>query len=192
MSVVLLGGGGVLLLCSFTSSAAGAGAYFGGFIPGTLKWFMNKLEKDVTSIISNGAKEDDCKKVRKLLIDYEGLMVQNRDAFEDRFSEKELKVMAIIKKLRLHSCDDTNDIDSILTSVQNVNNLKEDEDPKDICNEIKENTRFLYGNYLYWDDSKEELMKLEDYIDSKLNVEDGSEVIESVGKKCEAVGINLR
>ena len=49
MSVALLG---AAVLCCFSSSAAGAGALFGGFIPGTSQYVLKKMKKLIQIVIA--------------------------------------------------------------------------------------------------------------------------------------------
>jgi hypothetical protein len=62
MSAALL----VLLACC-CSSSAGAGAYFGGFIPGTSQFVLKKIKKLIQLIITSDAKPVDCENLYKYI-----------------------------------------------------------------------------------------------------------------------------
>ena len=68
MSAALLG---VALICC-SSSAAGAGTFFGGFIPGTSQYVLKKMKKLIQLIITDDAKPLDCENLYKYMKETKG------------------------------------------------------------------------------------------------------------------------
>jgi len=69
MSSALLG---VAVLCLCSSSAAGAGSFFGGFIPGTSPFITKKMKKLIQNVITDDAKSVDCANLYKYMKETKG------------------------------------------------------------------------------------------------------------------------
>jgi len=107
MSAALLGAA-VLCLCS--SSAAGAGSFFGGFIPGTSQFVLEKMKKLIQNVITGNAKSVDCANLYKYMKETKGTSAADY-------------VMRSLTKKEKHIVDRVYDL-----------GRKSDSEPEKICN----------------------------------------------------------
>ena len=198
MSGALLGAA-VLCLCS--SSAAGAGAFFGGFIPNTQPWMWKTLKKLTQNVITGDAKPVDCENLYKFVIKNDGTGGKGQSlSAHHSLSENEKTILErvyMMGKMDVVSeriCDKSY-MDSSIALFKNIQEAPEDEDVSEYCNDLKdignENEDKRHPSY-YWDESKKEFIKDREYFSNAFGGKSGPELHEPVIAKCEAVGINIR
>jgi len=188
MSAALLGAA-VLCLCS--SSAAGAGAFFGGFIPGTSQYVLKKMKKLIQIVIALDATPESCENLHKYMKETKGTSAAESAVQSLSGNEKTIleKVYDIGRGVAPEKICDKSKIDSAIKLFKNVEKAPEDEDVSGYCNDLKDfsnedksERRPIY----YWDESKKEFIKDNIYISNAIGDE------RAVIAKCEAVGINIR
>ena len=192
MSAALL----VLLACCCCSSSAGAGAFFGGFIPGTSQFIAKKMKKMIQTIITDDAKPVDCENLYKYIKEIKGTPAaesasQSLTANEQTIAEK---VYDIGRNVSPEKICDKSTIDSAIKLFKDVENAAEGEDISGFCNDIKE----LYNNdedeirpIYYWDESKKEFIKDNIYSSNAFGGKSGPEFQEPIIAKCNEAGINI-
>ena len=188
----------VLLACC-CSSSAGAGAFFGGFIPGTSRYAVKNLKKLSQNVITGNAKPVDCEKLYNYMKEIEKGKI-NMENSSDLFSEQENHVINSIHKIGKGGIEpgkicDTSTLDSKISLVKSIQAASEgDEDIPDFCNEIKDSSSSDMSDepVLYWDVSKGGFVTLKEYVKNAFDGKYGPEIDEPVIAKCEAVDINIR
>jgi hypothetical protein len=192
MSAALL----VLLACC-CSSSAGAGAYFGGFIPGTSQFVLKKIKKLIQLIITSDAKPVDCENLYKYMKETKGTNAAE-SAFQS-LSENEKnitkKVYDIGRGVSPEKICDKSVVDSGIALLKKVQEAPEGEDVSGFCNDLKElnnenqdERRPIY----YWDESKKEFIKDDIYFSNAFGGKSGPEFQEPIIAKCNEAGINIR
>ena len=193
MSAALLG---VALICC-SSSAAGAGAFFGGFIPDTSPFIAKKLKKIIQLIITGDAKPVDCANLYKYMKEIKGKPAA--ESAVQSLSENEKIIGEMVddmgKNVAPEQICDKRTVDSAIALFKKVQNAPEDEDVTGFCSELSElnndnanKPRLAY----YWDESKKEFVKDDIYFSNAFGGKSGPELEELITTKCEAVGINIR
>ena len=195
MSAVLIGAA----LCCCCSSSAGAGAFLGGFIPGTPQFIAKKLKKMIQTIITGDAKPIDCENLYKYMKE----LGRNptTDSAVQSLSENEKTIFARVYDIGIKDdvapekiCDKSV-IDSSIKLFKDVENAPEGEDVSGFCNDLKElnneNQDERRPTY-YWDESKKEFIKDDIYSSNAFGGKSGPEFQEPIIAKCNAVGINIR
>ena len=192
MSAALL----VLLAGCCCSSSAGAGAFFGGFIPGTSQFIAKKMKKMIQTIITDDAKPVDCENLYKYIKEIKGTPAaesasQSLTANEQTIAEK---VYDIGRNVSPEKICDKSTIDSAIKLFKDVENAAEDEDVTGFCSELSElnsdnanKPRLAY----YWDESKKEFVKDDIYFSNAFGGKSGPELEEPVKAKCMEAGINI-
>jgi hypothetical protein len=190
MSAALL----VLLACC--SSSAGAGAFFGGFIPGTSSYAVKNLKKLSQNVITGNAKPVDCEKLYNYMKEIEKGKI-NIENGSDIFSEQENHVINSIHILgkggKPGKICDKSIIDSKISLFKSIQTASEgDENIPDFCNEFKDLSSDKSDEpILYWDVSKGGFVSLKDYIKNAFDGKYGAELEDPVEAKCKAVDINI-
>ena len=193
MSAALLG---AAILCCCSSSAAGAGAFLGGFIPGTPQFIAKKLKKIIQLIITGDAKPIDCENLYKFMEETKGTSAaepafQSLSANEKTILEK---VKYIGRSVAPEKICDKSAIDSAIKLFKDVENAAEGEDISGYCNDINElenkNQDERRPTY-YWDESKKEFIKDDIYSSNAFGGKSGPEFQEPIITKCNEAGINI-
>jgi hypothetical protein len=193
MSAALL----VLLAGCCCSSSAGAGAFFGGFIPGTSQFIAKKMKKMIQTIITDDAKPVDCENLYKYMKEIKGTPAaesasQSLTANEQTIAEK---VYDIGRNVSPEKICDKSTIDSAIEFFKKIQKAPEDEDVTGFCSELSElnndnanKPRLAY----YWDESKKEFVKDDIYFSNAFGGKSGPELEEPVKAKCMEAGVNIR
>ena len=142
MSAALLGG---VLLCCFSSSATGAGSFFGGFIPGTSQFVLKKMKKLIQNVITGDAKSVDCANLYKYLKETRGSSTV--EYVSQSLSEKEKHIVERVydlgRGLEPEKICDASTMDSIQKAITKIENKDTSVcvDLRDLDNEIP---RFIW------------------------------------------------
>ena len=197
MSAALLG---AAILCCCSSSAAGAGAFLGGFIPGTSQYVLKKMKKLIQLIITDDAKPLDCENLYKYMKETKGTSAAE-SAFQSLSgNEKTIleRVYDIGRKddVEPEKICDKSEIDSAIKLFKDVENAAEGEDISGYCNDINElleneNQDERRPTY-YWDESKKEFIKDDIYSSNAFGGKSGPEFQGPIIIKCNEAGINIR
>ena len=193
MSAALIG---VAVICC-CSSSTGAGAFFGGFIPGTPQFITKKMKKMVETIITGDAKPVDCENLYKYMKEIKGT-----SAAESSFQSLSGKEQTIVGEIydigrgvAPEKICDKSVIDSYIRLTKDIENAPEGEDVSGFCNGIKElndknedERRPIY----YWDESKKEFIKDTIYVSNAFGGKKGPEMDKPIIDKCKEAGINIR
>lgn len=169
MSAALLGAA-VLCLCS--SSAAGAGSFFGGFIPGTSQFVLKKMKKLIQNVITGDAKSVDCANLYKYMKETKG--TSDADYVMQSLTEKEKHIVERVYDLGRKSGSEPEKMcnASIMDSIQKAITKIENKDTsgcvdlKDLENDIP---RFI------WDKKTKKFIEIKDLIN-----EDTLDTIEEI------------
>lgn len=161
MSAALLGG---VLLCCFSSSATGAGSFFGGFIPGTSQFVLKKMKKLIQNVITGDAKSVDCANLYKYLKETRGSSTV--EYVSQSLSEKEKHIVERVYDLGRKSGSEPEKIcnASIMDSIQKAITKIENKDTsvcvdlRDLGNEIP---RFI------WDKKTKKFIEIKDLLDEE-------------------------
>jgi len=194
MSAALLG---AAVLCCCSSSSV-AGAFLGGFIPGTPQFIAKKLKKMIQTIITGDAKPVDCENLYKYMKE-----IHEKPAAESAvqsLSENEKTIGERVYDIGREGVSpekicDKSAIDSAIKLFKDVENAVEGEDISGFCNDIKEldnNDEDERRPIYYWDESKKEFIKDDIYFSNAFGGKSGPEFQESIIAKCNEAGINIR
>ena len=160
MSAALL----VLLACCCSSSSVGAGAFFGGFIPGTPQFIAKKMKKMIQTIITGDAKPVDCENLYKYIKEIKGTPAAESASKSLTANEQDIagKVYDIGRNVAPEKICDKSVVDSAIKLFKNIEKVPEGEDVSGFCNEFREinndnenRPRLAY----YWDESKKEFIE---------------------------------
>ena len=193
MSAVLIGAA----LCCCSSSATGAGAFLGGFIPNTPQFIAKKLKKMVETIITGDAKPVDCENLYKYMKEIKGKSAAESSVQSLSENEKTIleKVYDIGRAVAPEKICDKSVTDSAIKLFKDVENAPEGEDVSGFCNDLKElnnenqdERRPIY----YWDESKKEFIKDDIYFSNAFGGISGPKFQEPIIDKCKEAGINIR
>ena len=192
MSAALL----VLLACC-CSSSAGAGAYFGGFIPGTPQFIAKKMKKMIQTIITGDAKPVDCENLYKYIKEIKGTPAAESASKSLTANEQDIagKVYDIGMGVSPEKICDKSVVDSSIASFKKVQEAPEGEDVLGFCNDLKDigdENRGERRPIYYWDESKKEFIKANIYFSNALGGKSGPELEEPVITKCKEAGVNIR
>jgi hypothetical protein len=191
MSAALL----VLLACC-CSSSAGAGAYFGGFIPGTPQFIAKKMKKMIQTIITGDAKPVDCENLYKYIKEIKGTPAAESASKSLTANEQDIagKVYDIGMGVSPEKICDKSVVDSGIALLKKVQEAPEGEDVSGFCNDLKDfsNNENERTPIYYWDESKKEFIKDNIYLLNAFGGKSGPEIYEPVIAKCEAAGVDIR
>ena len=156
MSSTLLG---VAVLCLCSSSATGAGSFFGGFIPGTSPFITKKLKKLIQTIITDDAKSVDCANLYKYMKETKGTSAA--ESAVQSLSEKERgmleKIYDIGRGVAPEKICNTSIVDSLQKAIIKIENKDTSvcTDLKDLENDIP---RFI------WDKKTKKFIETKDLL----------------------------
>ena len=192
MSAALLG---VALICC-SSSAAGAGTFFGGFIPGYITIVLQKMKKLIQLIITGDAKPIDCENLYKYMKETKGTPAAESASQSLTANEQTIagKVYDIGRNVSPEKICDKSVTDSAIKLFKKVQKAPEGEDVTGFCSELSElnndnanKPRLAY----YWDESKKEFVKDDIYFSNAFGGKSGPELEEPITAKCNEAGINI-
>jgi hypothetical protein len=157
MSSALLG---VAVLCLCSSSATGAGSFFGGFIPGTSPFITKKLKKLIQTIITDDAKSVDCANLYKYMEEIGGIIAV--ESVVRSLSENEQAIVGKIhdigrKAVTPEKICNTSIVDSLQKAIIKIENKDTSvcTDLKDLENDIP---RFI------WDKKTKKFIETKDLL----------------------------
>ena len=193
MSAALLG---AAVLCCCSSSSV-AGAFLGGFIPGTPQFIAKKMKKMIQTIITGDAKPVDCENLYKYTKETKGTSAAESAVQSLSENEKTIieRVYDIGRGVAPEKICDKSVIDSAIKLFKDVENAAEGEDISGFCNDIKEldnNDEDERRPIYYWDESKKEFIKDNIYSSNAFGGKSGPEFQEPIIAKCNEAGINIR
>lgn len=193
MSAALL----VLLAGCCCSSSAGAGAFFGGFIPGTSQFIAKKMKKMIQTIITDDAKPVDCENLYKYMKEIKGTPAAESASQSLTANEQTIagKVYDIGRNVSPEKICDKSTIDSAIEFFKKIQKAPEDEDVTGFCSELSELNNDIANKprlAYYWDESKKEFVKDDIYFSNAFGGKSGPELEEPVKAKCMEAGVNIR
>jgi len=158
MSAALLA---TVALCLCSSSATGAGSFFGGFIPGTSHFVLKKMKKLIENVITGDAKSVDCANLYKYLKETKGTSAA--EYISQSLSEKEKHIVDRVYDLGRKSGSEPEKIcdASIMDSIQKAITKIENKDTsvcvdlRDLENDIP---RFI------WDKKTKKFIEIKDLL----------------------------
>ena len=156
MSAALLG---AAILCCCSSSAAGAGAFLGGFIPGTSQYVLKKMKKLIQNVITGDAKSVDCANLYKYMKETKGTSAA--ESAVQSLSEKERgmleKIYDIGRGVAPEKICNTSIVDSLQKAIIKIENKDTSvcTDLKDLENDIP---RFI------WDKKTKKFIETKDLL----------------------------
>tara|TARA_Y100000389_G_scaffold151495_1_gene151262 strand:- start:9 stop:590 length:582 start_codon:yes stop_codon:yes gene_type:complete len=193
MSAALLG---AAVLCCCSSSSV-AGAFFGGFIPGTSQYVLKKMKKLIQIVIALDATPESCENLYKYMKETKGTSAAESAVKSLSENEKTIleRVYVIGRGVAPEKICDKSVIDSYIRLTKDIQEAPEGahiprfcNDLKDFSNEDKSERMPIY----YWDESKKEFIKDTIYVSNASGGESGPEFQESIIAKCNEAGINIR
>lgn len=191
MSAALLG---AAVICCCSSSSV-AGAFLGGFIPGTSQYVLKKMKKLIQIVIALDATPESCENLYKYMKEIKGTSAAESAVQSLSSNEKTIieRVYDIGRGVAPEKICDKSVIDSSIALFKNVQNAPEGEDVSVYCNNLKDlgNEDKRHPIY-YWDESKKKFIRDGKYFSDAFGGRSGPELEEPVIAKCEAVGINIR
>jgi len=193
MSAALLG---AAVLCCCSSSSV-AGAFLGGFIPGTPQFIAKKMKKMIQTIITGDAKPVDCENLYKYTKETKGTSAAESAVQSLSENEKTIieRVYDIGRGVAPEKICDKSAIDSAIKLFKNIQEAPEGahiprfcNDLKDFSNEDKSERMPIY----YWDESKKEFIRDREYMKNAFDGKSGPEFQEPIIAKCMEAGVNIR
>lgn len=194
MSIALLG---IVLICC-SSSAAGAGTFFGGFIPDTSPFIAKKLKKIIQLIITGDAKPIDCANLYNYMEEIKGKpaaesAVQSLSGNEKIIGERVYDIGR--EGVSPEKICDKRAVDLAIEFFKKIQKAPEGEDVLGFCNDLKDigdERKDKKHPIYFWDESKKEFVKDDIYFSNALGGKSGPELDGPIIAKCEAAGVNIR
>ena len=195
MSAALLG---VAVICC-CSSSTGAGAFLGGFIPGTSQYVVKKMKKLIQIVIALDATPESCENLYKYMKETKGTSAAESAVKSLSENEKTIleRVYDIGRGVAPEKICDKSAIDSAIKLFKNIQEAPEGEDVSGFCNGIKElndknEDKSERMPIYYWDESKKKFIRDGKYFSDAFGGRSGPEMDKPIIDKCNEAGINIR
>jgi hypothetical protein len=192
MSAALLG---AAVLCCCSSSSV-AGAFLGGFIPGTSQYVLKKMKKLIQIVIALDATPESCENLYKYMKETKGTSAAESAVQSLSENEKTIieRVYDIGRGVAPEKICDKSAIDSAIKLFKNIQEAPEGAHIPRFCNDLKDFSNENKGEQpiYYWDESKKEFIRDREYVKNAFDGKSGPELEEPIINKCMEAGINIR
>ena len=192
MSAALLG---AAVLCCCSSSSV-AGAFLGGFIPGTSQYVLKKMKKLIQIVIALDATPESCENLYKYMKETKGTSAAESAVQSLSENEKTIieRVYDIGRGVAPEKICDKSVADSAIKLFKNIQEAPEGAHIPRFCNDLKDFSNENKGEQpiYYWDESKKEFIRDREYMKNAFDGKSGPELEEPIINKCMEAGINIR
>jgi hypothetical protein len=173
-----------------------AGAFLGGFIPGTSQYVLKKMKKLIQIVIALDATPESCENLYKYMKETKGTSAAESAVQSLSENEKTIieRVYDIGRGVAPEKICDKSVADSAIKLFKNIQEAPEGAHIPRFCNDLKDFSNENKGEQpiYYWDESKKEFIRDREYVKNAFDGKSGPELEEPIINKCMEAGINIR